>query len=201
MRYWSYLLPLLLLFPAACQSQSSPPLTPSPTETHYFPETGQTVQGDFLRFFDMYGGVESFGLPLTEEIVVDGWRVQYFSKARLEYHPENEPAYRVTAGWLGELLRRRQPPIPTGHIPLGNDPHRRYYPETGHTLSGDFLNYFDSHGGKVRFGFPISEPFLWEGRVAQDFQSARFFWTPETNPPVTLEDIGRVHLESTDLKQ
>lgn len=174
---------------------------PSPGESRYFSETGQTIQGDFLRFFDTYGGVENFGLPLTGEMPVDGWLVQYFEKARLEHHPENEPAYRVTAGWLGELLRRQQPPIPTGHIPPANDPHRRYYPQTGHTLSGDFLIYFDSHGGKVRFGYPINEPFVWKGHITQDFQNARFFWTPETNPPVTLEDIGRVHLESTDLKQ
>jgi hypothetical protein len=201
MRYWLFLLPIFLLFPAACQNQPNLTLTPPADESRHFSETGQIVQGDFLRFFDSYGGVESFGLPLTGEMVVDGWRVQYFEKARLEYHPENEPAYRVTAGWLGELLRRRQPPIPTGHIPPANDSHRRYYPQTGHTLSGDFLSYFETYGGKVRFGYPISEPFLEEGRVTQDFQSARFFWTPETNPPVTLEDIGRMHLESIDFKQ
>jgi len=199
MRYWSYL--LLLLYLAACQSQPAATPTPSPGESRYFPETDQTVQGEFLRFFDTYGGVENFGLPLTGEMVVDGWRVQYFAKARLEYHPENEPAYRVTAGWLGELLRRRQPPIPTGHIPPANDSRRRYYPETGHTLSGDFLTYFAAYGGKVRFGYPISEPFLEKGRITQDFQSARFLWTPETGSTVTLEDIGQVHLESINLKQ
>lgn len=200
MRYWPFFLSAMLLF-TTCQSQPVSSPTPSANESRHFLETNLTVQGDFLRFFDTYGGVESFGLPLTEEIVVDGWRVQYFAKARLEYHPENEPVYRVTAGWLGELLRRRRPPIPSGHIPPANDPHRRYYSETGHTLSGDFLTYFDSHGSKVRFGFPISEPFLWEGRIAQDFQSARFFWTPETDPPVTLEEIGRIHLDRTDLNQ
>ena len=189
MRYWLFLLPIFLLFLAACQSQPTP--TPYPAKSRDFPETEKTVRSDFLGFFDAYGGVESFGLPLTGEMEVDGWKMQYFEKARLEYHPENEPAYRVTAGWLGEVLRRRQPPIPTGHIPPANNSRRRYYPQTGHTLSGDFLTYFDSNGGKVRFGYPISEPFLWEGRITQDFQSARFFWTPETDPPVTLEDIGR----------
>jgi hypothetical protein len=201
MRYWLFLLPMLLFSLATCQNQPTLSPTPSPNETRYFSETDQLVQDDFLRFFDAYGGVESFGLPLTGEMVIDGWRVQYFERARLEYHPENEAAYRVTAGWLGELLRRRQPPIPTGHIPPANDTHRRYYPETGHTLSGDFLTYFETYGGRVRFGYPISEPFLSEGRVTQDFQSARFFWTPATTPPVTLEDIGRIHLETFTLNQ
>jgi hypothetical protein len=186
-------LSVIILILGSCHSQATP--TPTTTEARYFPETGLTVQGDFLRFFDTYGGVDSFGYPLTEEIVVDGWRVQYFEKSRLEYHPENEPAYHVVAGWLGDLLRRRRPPLPSSSIPPLDDPHRRYFPQTGHTLSGDFLDYFETHGGSVRFGLPISEPFLWKGRLTQDFQSARFFWTPDAGPPVTLEDIGRIHLK------
>jgi hypothetical protein len=168
-------------------------------EAHYFVETDHTVRGDFWRFFNHYGGVESLGYPLTEEIVVDGWTVQYFAKGRLERHPENEPAYRITVGWLGDLLHRRRPPIPAESLPPADDPNRPYFPETGHTLSGDFLRYFEAHGGTVRFGLPISEPFLAEGYLTQDFQSARFFWTPEAESPVTLEEIGRVHLEVSGL--
>ena len=127
--------------------------------------------------------------------MLNGWRVQYFEKGRLELHPENEPAYRVTAGWLGDLLQRRRPPIPPQAIPPFSQTNRQYFPETGHTLSGDFLRYFAAHGGSVRFGLPISEPFILQGRLTQDLQSARFFWTPNNTPPVTLEEIGRVHLE------
>ena len=168
-----------------------------PIDSYYFKETGHTISGDFWRFFNIYGGVASLGYPLTPEIVVDGWTVQYFEKARLEYHPENEPAYGITVGWLGDLLQRRRPPIPAANIPPANDLNRRYFPQTGHTLSGDFLRYFEAHGGTVRFGLPITEPFLWEGRLTQDFQSARFFWTPETEARVALEEIGRLHLETT----
>ena len=192
------LMPIILVL-TSCSSQQTP--TPPISELRHFVETGHTVQGNFLHFFDAYGGVKSLGHPITEEIIVDGWRVQYFEKGRLEYHPENDPAYRITAGWLGDLLHRRSPPIPSSYIPPENDPYRRYFAETGHTLSGDFLDYFDTHGGSVRFGWPISEPFLLDGRLAQDFQSARFFWTPDTSPPVTLEDIGRIHLQAIGLEQ
>ena len=137
--------------------------------------------------------------PLTEEITVHGWRVQYFQNGRLEYHPENEPAYRITVGWLGDLLHRRRPPIPASRIPRADDPHQRYFPQTGHTVSGDFLQFFETHGGSVRFGLPISEPFLLNGRLTQDFQSARLFWTPENEMPVTLEKIGKVHFETSGL--
>jgi hypothetical protein len=158
-------------------------------------ETGYPVHGKFLQFYPLYGGEESLGSPLSEEISVGGWQVQYFEKGRLEYHPENEPAYQVTVGWLGDLLQRRRPPIPPEMIPPATMPSRRYFAETGHTLSGDFLDYFDHHGGTVRFGLPISEPFLLDGKLTQDFQSARFFWAPQAAEPVMLENIGQVHLE------
>lgn len=183
---------VVIVILVACQGQ--PVSSAAEGESHYFIETSHTVRDDFWRFFNTYGGVESLGYPLTEEIKVDGWTVQYFEKGRLERHPENKPAYRITVGWLGELLQRRRPPLPSELIPRAGDSNRRYFPETGHTLSGDFLRYFDAHGDTVRFGLPISEPFLMEGRLTQDFQSSRFFWTPEANPPVVLEDIGRVHL-------
>ncbi|MFN8459384.1 MAG: hypothetical protein U0401_32825 [Anaerolineae bacterium] len=187
------LLLLMSIILTACQGE--PVSQADENEPHFFAQTGQSVRGDFWFFFNKYGGVESLGYPLSGEMKVEGWTVQYFEKGRLERHPENELAYRITVGWLGDLLQRRRPPIPTALIPRTDDSYRRYFPETGHTLSGDFLTYFDTHGGSVRFGLPISEPFLLEGRLTQDFQSTRFFWTLENNPPVTLEDIGRVHLE------
>lgn len=186
----------LLVLAACTATQPAPPEAGKP---RYFEQTGHTVRGEFLQFFEQYGGVGSLGYPLTGEIVVGGWRVQYFENGRLEYHPENEPAYRITVGWLGDLLHRRRPPLPPDHIPPAGAAGRRYFPETGHTLSGDFLHYFDAHGGSVRFGRPISEPFLWQGRLVQDLQSARFIWTPEQDNPVTLEQTGKIHLEATGL--
>ena len=152
------------------------------------------MAGEFLLFFEWYGGLESLGQPLSGEIEAEGWRVQYFEKGRLEYHPENEVAYRITVGWLGDLMHRRRPPIPAGAIPRADTLGQRYFPESGHTLGGDFLKYFESNGGTVRFGLPISEPFLLDGHLAQDFQSARFFWTPELAPAVSLENTGQIYL-------
>ena len=197
--YWLPLIITLLIVFGACNNRQQASNFGDGTAVRYFEETSYTVQGEFLYFLNQYGGTDSLGYPLTEEVVVEGWRVQYFEKGRLEYHPENEPAYRVTVGWLGDLLNRRRPPISSENIPPDGTPDSRYYPQTGHTLSGDFLHYFDSHDGSVRFGLPISEPFLWEGQLTQDFQSARFFWTPQAQESVTLEEIGRVHLETINI--
>ncbi len=189
----------MIILLISCSRQ--PSLDIQEPESFYFAETGHTVQAEFLFFYNHYGGVDNLGYPLTEEIIADGWRVQYFEKGRLEFHPENEPAYRVTVGWLGDLLHRRRPPSSPASLPRADETFYRYFPQTGHTLRGDFLTYFDKHGGSVRFGLPISEPFLWEGRLTQDFQSARFFWNPDQKTPVALEDIGRIHFEVSGLKE
>jgi|GEM_PF-978850 len=60
-----------------------------------------------------------------------------------------------------------------------------YFPETGHTLSGPFQDYYRKNGALSMFGFPISEPFRGtnptDGReyVQQYFQRARLEWHPE----------------------
>ncbi len=54
-----------------------------------------------------------------------------------------------------------------------------YFPETKHTLSSPFLDYWESQGGADRFGFPITEPFDQGGHLVQYFERARFDHYPE----------------------
>ena len=148
----------------------------------YFPETGYTVRGEFLRFFNQWGGLDVFGPPVSQELVEDGVRVQYFRNFRLEWHPENPRPYRVQPGLLGELLGVRHPPVPSAKIPPASRLEERYYPETGHTVKSGFLKFFDQHGGIDLFGYPISEVAPGEkGRMAQWFQRARLEW--DANDP------------------
>ena len=185
------LLSIACFLSISCQDDSR--LAPVISQSKYFAESDQTVKGEFLLFFERYGGLVSLGPPLTGEIKAEGWRLQYFEKGRLEYHPENEAAYRITVGWLGDSMNRRRPPITVSALPPPDTPGQHYFFESGHTLSGDFLKYFENNGGTVRFGLPISEPFLLDGRLTQDFQSARFFWTPQLTPSVSLENTGQIY--------
>ncbi len=52
----------------------------------YFPETGHTIDGQFVRFFDLQGGLEILGYPITDAFVDprSGWLIQYFQNARME---------------------------------------------------------------------------------------------------------------------
>lgn len=52
----------------------------------YFPETGFSVCYSFLDFFERNGGVRVFGYPISNLETQDGFIVQYFQLARLEWH-------------------------------------------------------------------------------------------------------------------
>lgn len=55
----------------------------------------------FLDFFLKHGKETQFGFPRSNLEIHDGWIVQYFDLARLEWHPENPPQERVMISNLG----------------------------------------------------------------------------------------------------
>lgn len=162
---------------------TSPELLPL-SPTFYVSETGYHIsqRAGFLSFWRENGGAMVFGYPLSEEIIENGRIVQYFERARFEYHPDAEPGYRVQLSLLGrELTAGRD--FPEGNPEDGT----MYFPETKHTLSGKFLQFWLKRGGLPIFGYPISEPMEEVGsdgqmRTVQYFERARFEHYPERLP-------------------
>ncbi len=82
---------------------------PPDEEQQLFAATGQTVAGPFLRVW-REGGLDHFGYPLTParlERGTDGnvYVVQWFERARFEWHPENRGTpYEVLLARLGADL-------------------------------------------------------------------------------------------------
>lgn len=76
---------------------------PSRSDRYFFKETEHSLAGAFLRFWNENGGVRIFGYPVSEEINEEGRTVQYFERARLEYHPET-PDREVQVSDLGRRL-------------------------------------------------------------------------------------------------
>ena len=76
---------------------------------YYFEETGHTLANGFKEFWDKHGGLPVFGYPISEEFEENGFVVQYFERARFEWHPENAGTqYEVLLGHLGrEYVERR----------------------------------------------------------------------------------------------
>jgi hypothetical protein len=168
------------------------PATADPNRT-YFPETGHTLSYGFKRYWEAYGGLFVFGYPITEEFTeinpIDGkpYTVQYFERARFEYHPEYRGTpYEVLLGLLGTQITRGYNNPAFNPVPaVENTPNRTYFPETGHTLSYGFKRYWEAYGGLFVFGYPITEEFTEinpiDGKpyTVQYFERARFEYHPE----------------------
>jgi hypothetical protein len=164
---------------------------PSEAQTRvqrYFPETGHTVTGEFLNAYErVTNSLLLYGFPITESFddPIYG-TLQYFQKARFEYHPELPVGQRVQVSPLGDYIYQPGNPLPSG------DPNRcRQFPN-GFQVCLSFLDFFDANGGEAVFGWPISNFEDHNGRIEQYFKNARFEWHPEFPPGerVVLGDLG-----------
>jgi hypothetical protein len=162
-----------------------------------FLRTGHYVCDEFLQFYDEWEGLELFGYPLTEAYhdPVLGIKVQYFQYARMEWHPDNADPYKVQLGLLGDELGYDYPSAGADQIPPVNTAKHHYFPETGHVVSFEFLNYFRTKGGIDIFGYPRSEFLMEDGYFVQYFQRARMEWHPgaPAGSSIRLTPIGEIY--------
>jgi hypothetical protein len=170
-------------------------------------DTGKTVRGKFLQYWDRNGGLEQFGRPLTDELqersAIDGktYTVQYFQGSAFELHPESAP-HDVLLSLLGVLVyREKYPRGAAGQVP-NNVPGSIYFSSTGKRLGGAFLNYWQTHGGLTRHGLPISDEFYEvlevDGRrhKVQYFERSVFTYFPNlsSSRQVLLPPLGKERL-------
>jgi len=86
----------------------------------YFSQTGHEICGHFLNYWESNGGLAIYGYPLSDPFIEGGYTVQYFERARFEWHPDNVGTpYAVLLGLLGRDAAARdgvntspQPPSP-----------------------------------------------------------------------------------------
>jgi hypothetical protein len=77
--------------PAAPREPFAPAQPGDPAACTYFVETQHNLCHGFRAYWEQYGGLAVFGYPLSEEFVEDGMVVQYFERARFEWHPGSWP--------------------------------------------------------------------------------------------------------------
>jgi hypothetical protein len=193
-----------------------------PGDVRLFPETGQTVRGRFLAYWTAHGldmgdpgisyreSLALFGYPLSDEfeqLLEDGrvYTVQYFERARMEYHPEHAGTpYEVLLGQFGRRILAAVPGAPTAPVPPSSQPGTIHFPETGHNVGPPFSTFWLRNGGLAVFGYPLSEPFtetLEDGKAytVQYFERARMERHPaQEGMPynIQLGQFGRRALDS-----
>lgn len=190
---------LTLALPAFGTSQSYAQST-----SRTFPETGHTVSGNFLTYWNGHGGLAQQGLPISDLIQeksdTDGktYQVQYFERAVFEMHPELQAPNNVLLSLLGNFLYKQKYPTGASAQTVNTTAGAQKFTQTGHTVGGLFLQYWNSHGGLAQQGYPISEEFNEKSDLngqtykVQYFQRAVFEYHPENQAPynVLLSQLG-----------
>jgi hypothetical protein len=192
------------LFVASPLSHSPRAIAQAQGTCNTFQETQQTVCGLFLQYWQTHGGLSQQGFPISGELGersdADGkvYTVQYFERAVFELHPENPSPNDILLSLLGSF--RYKAKYPDGAPPQQPNatPGTILFKETGKSLGGVFLDYWQAHGGLAQQGFPISDEFTevsdLDGKpyTVQYFERAVFELHPE-NPPasgILLSQLG-----------
>ena len=160
----------------------------------YFSETGHSVQGDFLKFYNAASDPATlYGYPITEQFTdKDGLLVQYFQRARFEYHPNLPDGQRIVLTDLGRKMY-----APGVQLNIFSPFACRLYSQTNYAVCFTFLDFFDKYGGAAQFGYPIS-PFEYDnGVIVQYFENARLEWQPSQpeGQRVVVTDLGRLYFD------
>jgi hypothetical protein len=182
-----------------------------------FPQTGNTVNGLFLSYWDANGALPQQGYPITNEFrersATDGktYTMQCFERAVFEHHPENagKPS-EVLLSLLGNFYyqQRYQFGAPANQTASTINP--RKFNETGKTIGGKFRDYWEANGGLAQQGFPITDEFQEKNQTdgktytVQYFERAVFELHPEnagTPYEVLLTLLGKFLCPATNQPQ
>jgi hypothetical protein len=87
-----------------------------------FPSAGKTfaVCYAFLAFFDTHGGLDQFGSPISNYVTEGDRYVQYFERARFEWHPELSPDQWVRLAEIGMIQFSESKRDPSLLVPVDN---------------------------------------------------------------------------------
>lgn len=173
-------------------------------------ESGKWIKDWFREAWTHLGGRGSFGLPISEAYEhPDGYVVQYFQAGALrlngnallipgfdQWPIQSQTMEAIKPINIGEQYLARAGlavPPPPPPPPLPTPPDVRYFPETGYSVAGKFLEFYDTFSGPWRLGLPISGELVEQvGDVqltTQYFQNGRLEFNPQYNA-VQFGQIG-----------
>ncbi|MEO8286719.1 MAG: DUF885 domain-containing protein [Chloroflexota bacterium] len=169
-----------------------------------FAETGKTVHGVFLDYWQQHGGLAQQGFPISEEMQetsdLNGksYTVQYFERAVFEHHSENAAPNDVLLSQLGTFRYKQKYPGGAPGQKASTAPNTTNFTQVNKRVGGKFLDYWNKNGGLAQQGYPISEEFQeksdLDGKTytVQYFERAVFELHPDNQTPydVLLSQLG-----------
>jgi hypothetical protein len=197
----------------------------SAPRTVYIPDTGHSIDGVFLDAWRQWGGVASWGNPITSEMQENGITVQYYDYGRFEYHPDDPNGVIVQFGDLGKqmqpfVLRRTSgtgsaaaneaamaarawAPMDPATVRPDTDVWR-FVPDTAHGVAGEFKAFWEATGEAGYLGNPLTEPYKVDGVTYQVFERGKLSQQSGQAPalvPVGKMMVERLRLDTTPSAQ
>ena len=144
-------------------AQTSNPITPidateTPTDTgtatlsgRYFGDTGHNLKAPFLAKWQLSGGRNGIGAPISEERFEEGTGVvQSFQALTLVFDPGLDAPWDVQAVHISDEIRRSIAPGSAREAVSGVRGNGRYFEQTSHSLSGKFLDFWTEQRSTYR---------------------------------------------------
>lgn len=193
----------LLVWPRPTLANTSPnnvPDTYPPYLAQYYPETGHAAVNSFELFWrNTPNALFTLGFPISRPFIEESftepgkfYRVQYFERAVLEEHPENQGSqFYILGRLMGKQAaqgRENEEPFQS----VGDPGDGTWIRETGHTLRNSpapFRDFWQRNGGLSVYGYPISEQFQERNQATgevywvQYFERNRMEWQPQQPDP------------------
>lgn len=164
--------------------------------TLYYPFSGHRVQGAFLRYYEAHGGHQVLGFPRTEAMQLGSAVAQFFTNQVLA---SDHMGGVITAQRLG--LEAVSNPLLLRRVPrLLNTSWRTYYPQTGHSVTYRFRQYYLEQGGPGVLGYPITEKVSIGSSLVQYFENSELIWHDSAaGGYISLAPLGQVRLTELGL--
>ena len=165
----------------------------------FFAATGHSLCEPFLSYWRARG-LTVLGLPLSEPAAEPNgggtFLTQWFERARLEYHPENPPAFQVLGGLLGsEILAAIEAPDRPTTAPMPA-PVCTQTPDMDRAISTRTIGM---SAGKFTYRDTIGDLSAGAGQSYLTMEVTLIFYQADTNPgldrvyadPTTFRLLGR----------
>lgn len=165
----------------------------------YVEASAHTIRGQMLDYWRANGAASVYGNPISEPFAsADGYYSQAFENAVFQYRPEylytDDPTVRLmplgrtaldaratstlradgrrAAGGGDRRGSKWRPLDPVGGSTVARILNEGgiYVEEAAHTISGDFLAWYEAHEGAFYLGNPLSQPMTDRGQLVQWFE-------------------------------